>query len=85
MRILWIVHDVFECFLPYVKGNPTKGGSWIAPLFYGIKDYPEVVLGSIVPIIGGEAQKKEIGGVTYYSIEIKRGENSKDMSDDLAS
>lgn len=85
MRILWIVHDVFECFLPYVKGNPTKGGSWIAPLFYGIKDYPEVVLGSIVPIIGGEAQKKEIGGVTYYSIEIRRGENSKDMSDDLAS
>ncbi len=37
MRVLWITHDLFEVFLPFVKGKPTKGGSWIAPLFYSIQ------------------------------------------------
>ncbi len=85
MRILWITHDIFEPFLPYVKGKPTKGGSWIAPLFYGLKDQPNVKLGSITPVIDGELQKKEIESITYYSIGIRKGDNTKDMSGSLAS
>lgn len=84
MRILWIVHNLFECFSPYAKGKPTKGGSWIAPLFYGIKDYPEIELGALTPVVDGEAQKEEIEGITYYTIGIRSGENTKNMSDGLA-
>jgi glycosyltransferase involved in cell wall biosynthesis len=84
MRILWITHDLFEVFLPYVKGQPTKGGSWIAPLFYSILRQPDVTLAAVTPVIGGEEQKKEIDGVTYYSIGIRKNENMSPMSSDLA-
>ncbi|WP_298653429.1 glycosyltransferase [uncultured Proteiniphilum sp.] len=85
MRILWITHDLFECFLPYVKGNPTKGGSWIAPLFYSMKEQPGVKLGSVTPVVNGESQKKEIDGITYYSIPMKKNGNTKDMSEEQVS
>ena len=60
MRIIWITHDLFEVFLPYVKGRPTLGGSWIAPLFYLLNNEPEIKLGSITPVLNGKAQRKEI-------------------------
>lgn len=85
MRILWITHDLFECFLPYVKGNPTKGGSWIAPLFYSMKEQSGVKLGSVTPVVNGESQQKEIDGIAYYSIPMKKKENTKDMSEEQAS
>lgn len=84
MRILWITHDIFEPFLPYVKGKPTKGSSWVAPLFYNMKNQSGVKLGSITPVTDGEAQKKEINGITYYSISIKKNENIRSISERLA-
>lgn len=83
MRILWITHDIFEPFLPYVKGKPTKGSSWVAPLFYNMKIQSGVKLGSITPVTNGEAQKKEIDGITYYSIRIKKNENIRNISKKL--
>lgn len=85
LRVLWITHDLFECFHPYVKGKPTKGGSWIAPLFYSIKNIPGVKLGSITPVINGYAQKKVLDEISYYSIRITKTENIKKMSSSLAS
>ena len=85
LRILWITHDVFECFFPYVKGKPTTGGSWIAPLFYGIKNLQGVKLGSVTPVINGEAQKKVLDNINYYSISIRNNESYKGMSNSLAS
>lgn len=85
LRILWITHDVFECFHPYVKGKPTKGGSWIAPLFYSIKNLQGVKLGSITPVINGESHKQMLDDVSYYSIRITKNENKKEMSGFLAS
>ena len=60
MRILWITHDVFEPFLPYLKGKPTQGASWTTPLFYNLRDVEQVKLGSIAPVTDGEEQKMEI-------------------------
>jgi glycosyltransferase involved in cell wall biosynthesis len=85
LRILWITHDVFERFHPYVTGKPTTGGSWIAPLFYGIKNLQGVKLGSVTPVINGEAQKKVLEDINYYSIRITKKENNKKMSGSLAS
>lgn len=85
MRVLWITHDIFEAVLPYVKGKPTKGGSWIAPLFSQLKKRPDVILGAITPVFKGEAQKTEIDDVSYYSIPIRRNENSSSMTSRLAS
>lgn len=85
LRVLWITHDVFECFFPYVKGKPTKGGSWIAPLFYSIKNIQGVKLGSVTPVINGEAQKKVLDDITYYSISITNNESYRGMSNSLAS
>lgn len=85
MRVLWITHDIFEVVLPYVKGRPTKGGSWIAPLFYHLKRCPDVLLGNVTPVFKGEAQKKVIDDVSYYSIRISRNENTANMTPRLAS
>jgi len=85
MRILWITHDLFDVFLPYVKGKPTKGGSWIAPLFYRLKNDPEVQLGSITPVLNGAAQKKEIDDIIYYSISVVKNENVRNMNIGLVS
>ena len=84
MRILWITNDIFEIFSPFVKGKPTKGGSWIAPLFYSIFNQENVKLGSITPVIAGEAQKQEIDQVIYYSIPIKKNGNKAVMSKKVA-
>ena len=85
MRILWITHDLFESFLPYVKGKPTLGGAWIAPLFYILKNETDVILGSVTPVLDGEFQQKEIDGVMYYSVPVRKGDNIRDMSVGLAS
>lgn len=85
IRILWITHDLFECFFPFVKGKPSRGGSWIAPLFYSIKNIQGVKMGSITPVVNGEAQKKVLDDITYYSIRIKSNENTKVMNSALAS
>lgn len=85
MRILWITHDLFDVFLPYVKGKPTKGGSWIAPLFYRLGNDPEVQLGSITPVLNGAAQKIEIDDIIYYSITVVKNENIRNMNMGLAS
>lgn len=84
LRILWITHDVFECFEPFVKGNPTKGGSWVAPLFYNIKNQPGIKLGAITPVVNGIFQKKEIDNVIYYSVRIKNKDNLKVIDNRIA-
>lgn len=84
MRVFWITHDVFEVFFPYVKGQPTKGGSWVAPLFYNILQQPGITLASVTPVINGNEQKQEIDGVVYYSIRISKNENASVMSANLA-
>lgn len=83
MRILWVTSNVFEVFFPFVEGKPTRGGSWIAPLFYSIYQQQNVKLGSITPVINGVEQKKEIDDVTYYSIPISKNENLRDMNRSL--
>src|SRR5690554_5188036 len=83
MRILWVTSNVFEVFFPFVEGKPTRGGSWIAPLFYSIYQQQNVKLGSITPVINGVEQKKEIDDVTYYSIPISKNENLRDMNGSL--
>lgn len=85
MRILWVTHDLFEAFLPYVKGRPTLGGSWIAPLFYLLHNEPDVKLGSITPVLNGEAQKKEIDNIIYYSVPVMKNENIRNINLRLAS
>lgn len=80
MHILWITANVLEVFFPHVKGKPTKGGSWIAPLFYRIFRQPDVKLGMITPVVDGELQRKEIDQITYYTIPIDKNGNSKEMS-----
>lgn len=80
MRILWITIDVFDVFFPYVKGKPTKGKSWIAPLFNSIFQQEDVVMGAITPVIDGEAQKQVIDNVVYYSLHIDRKENRRFMN-----
>ncbi|WP_286856323.1 glycosyltransferase family 4 protein [Proteiniphilum sp. UBA5431] len=80
MRVLWITHDLFEVFLPFVKGKPTKGGSWIAPLFYSIQKKTNITLGSVTPVIGGKQQKQIIDDVTYYSVGIDKNENKTKMN-----
>lgn len=84
MRIIWITHDLFEVFLPYVKGRPTLGGSWIAPLFYLLNNEPEIKLGSITPVLNGKAQRKEIDHIIYYSVPVIKNENTLDMNIRLA-
>ena len=80
MRVLWITHDLFEVFLPFVKGKPTKGGSWIAPLFYSIQKKTNITLGSVTPVIGGKQQKQIIDDVTYYSVGIDKNGNKTKMN-----
>ena len=84
MRILWITHDVFEPFLPYLKGKPTQGASWTTPLFYNLRDVEQVKLGSIAPVTDGEEQKMEIENVTYYSIPVAKNDNMTGMQKKLA-
>ena len=84
LRILWIIHDVLPIFKPYVKGKPTLGGSWITPLFYALKNQSNITLGSITPVINGMEQKKVIDNITYYSIYIRKKENTSNMDKSLA-
>ena len=84
MRVLWITHDVFDAFFPFVSGKPTKGGSWISPLFYSLMDQPGFQLGSVTPVLGAKRLKIVIDGVSYYSIPIKGNENSTFMGKSLA-
>ena len=80
MRVLWIVHDVLERFLPYVnKGNPTTGGSWVTPLFDSLCSSEEIRLGIISPVVNGEYCKYDTEAEVFYTIPIKRGDNQKRM------
>lgn len=79
LRILWITHDLFECIYPYVKGKPTKGGSWIAPLFYSLHGEEHMKLGAITPVVDGQEQKQIIDKVSYYTVPIRKNGNLKAM------
>jgi glycosyltransferase involved in cell wall biosynthesis len=84
MKILWLIHDVLDPFYPFVDGKPTKGGSWIAPLFFNLAKSKDIELGVMTPIIDGKKIKKEIECITYYSIQIKKGDNDLPISRTLA-
>jgi glycosyltransferase involved in cell wall biosynthesis len=84
MKILWLIHDVLNPFYPFVVGKPTKGGSWISPLFFNLAKSKELEFGVMTPIINGKKIKKKIDGITYYSIQIKKGDNDIPISSDLA-
>ena len=58
MRILWITHDLFESFLPYVNGKPSLGGAWIAPLFDILKNENDVILGLLHRLEGRFSKKR---------------------------
>jgi glycosyltransferase involved in cell wall biosynthesis len=66
-----------------VKGKPTRGGSWITPLFYGLYKETNMEMGSIVPILKGNYQKKIINNIQYYSIPIDSGDNTKQFNTKL--
>ena len=80
MRILWITHDVLDPIFPYLMGKPSKGGSWISPLFFSLSQHKEIIMGVITPVIAGQVQKKEIDKILYYSIPIKRNSNISNMT-----
>ncbi|MEA5126989.1 MAG: glycosyltransferase family 4 protein [Proteiniphilum sp.] len=84
MRILWITANVLDIFFPRVKGKPTKGASWIAPLFYSLHRQPGVELGMITPVIDGEEQKEEINRVVYYTVPINKDGNRTEIKKELA-
>lgn len=84
MRILWIVNELLEVMLPYAKGKPSSGVSWIAPLLYSLSETGTVKMGCISPVIKGDSQKMEIYGIQYYTIPIVKLDNIKDMSSNLA-
>jgi glycosyltransferase involved in cell wall biosynthesis len=75
MRILWITHDVLPEFAPYVSGDYSLGGSWIAPLFYSVSKNQNVELGILSPVVNGACQNKNIQGIQYYTIPINSGAN----------
>lgn len=79
MRILWITNNILEPFFPYVAGKPTKGGSWIDPLFYGLSNSNEVKIGMISPVVNGEYLEKSIDGISYYSIPCDKGSGERKM------
>ena len=84
MRILWITVNILDVFFPHVKGKPTKGGSWIAPLFYNLHKQPGVELGMITPVIDGEEQKKEIDRIVYYTVPINKEGNRTEIKKELS-
>lgn len=84
MRILWIIRDVLPDFHPFVIGKPTIGGTWIAPLFYALKNQSDVTLGSLTPVLDGMEQKIDIDNISYYAIKINEKENSSFMNKTLA-
>ena len=83
VRVLWITHDVFEPFYSFVKGKPSRGGSWTTPLFYGLSKKEYLEMGSLVPVLKGENQKKVIDNITYYSIPINSGDNTSQLNNKL--
>ena len=84
MKILWIVHDVLEPFFPFVDGKPSKGGSWIDPLFFSLVNVKNIKMGIISPVINGTYQHKEINGVSYYAVPIAKGDNTSFMSEKIS-
>ncbi|MDD2244606.1 MAG: glycosyltransferase family 4 protein [Dysgonamonadaceae bacterium] len=84
MRILWIINDVLPDFHPFVVGTPTTSGSWIAPLFYALKNQSELTMGSVTPILDGMEQKINIDNISYYAIRINEKENISNMNKSLA-
>ena len=83
MKVLWIAHDVLPEFAPYVFGHYTRGGSWVAPLFYALARHEGIDLGIITPVVGGKYQHQNIAGLDYFSIPIRKGGNVVDLSSDL--
>src|SRR5690554_4705897 len=84
MRVLWITYNVFDPFIPFVKGLPTRSAAWTTPLFYSLYKEENIQLGSIATIEGGEFQIKEIDNVIYYSVPIKSGENARFLNNKLS-
>lgn len=83
MRVLWITYNVFEPFYPFVKGLPTRSASWTTPLFYSLHKEEKLQLGSLVPVLRGEYQKKEIDNILYYSVPIMRNGTVTQLSETL--
>lgn len=83
MRVLWITYNVFEPFYPFVKGFPTRSASWTTPLFYSLYKEKNLQLGSLVPVLRGKYQKKEINNVLYYSVPIEQGDTVNQLSKPL--
>ena len=84
MRILWITWGPFEPFRRFIiKGRPEKSSSWTSPLFFTLSKDENIELGSIVPVINGVYQKKDIDNIIYYSIPIKAGANYNFLSKEL--
>lgn len=83
MRVLWITYNVFEPFIPFVKGLPTRSASWTTPLFYSLHKEKGLQLGSIAPVLKGEYQKKEIDNILYYSVPIMRDGTVNQLSETL--
>lgn len=80
MRTLWITYNVFEPFYKIAKGKPTGSAPWTTPLFYSLFKEKNIVLGSIATIEEGQYEVKEIDEITYYSIPIKSGDNTKKLT-----
>ena len=80
MRILWITADVLDSFFPYVEGNPSRGGTWIDPLFFSLSKNKNNQMGILSPVFNGKNQAKEIGGIMYFAVPMPKNGTTRPMS-----
>jgi glycosyltransferase involved in cell wall biosynthesis len=80
MRILWITADVLEPFFPFVEGSPSRGGSWIGPLFFSLAEDKNNRMGVLSPVLNGKNQTKEIDGIIHFSIPMRKNGMTRSMS-----
>lgn len=86
MRILWITADVLDPFFPFVEGNPSRGGSWIDPLFFSLAKNQNNQMGILSPVLNGKNQTKKIDGIMHFAVPMRKNgmtiSFSKEMSID---
>lgn len=85
MKVLWITHDAMTIHFPaIITGKPSRGGSWIDPLFSELLKIKNLKLGIIVPVLNGDYEFVSINNSDLFTIPIRRKENGSLMTLDLA-
>lgn len=84
MKVLWITNDVIEPFFPLIKGNPTKGGSWVESLYFALKEHTSIEFGVLTPVLEGTLQTIIKDNTTYYTLPIKQKDKKTHLSKELS-